>query len=306
MATDILAQITVGCLLWTMKVLPFPLATYIARGCVFLVRVFMPRISGVAMRNLELVFPEKSLDERKKIAELSFKVLAKNIVYFAKLPLLTKEKAAEILDIEDYRKVVAELRQQYPNVGILVPTMHFGAFEFCVQCYVVLEKPLAILARGFGLPGLDRLWDKRRALFGCDVFSRKGGYKQIEKRLRSGQDVATLSDQNVKVNHAVFATFFGIPAATTKTIALASMRSGAPILFTVGVETSPGHYKLLHKVIDNLAEVDLPRDDKVLRITEDLHRASEQVIRDYPECWFWIHRRFKTRPAGEPEDIYEV
>ena len=141
-------------------------------------------------------------------------------------------------------------------------------------------------------------------MFGNEVFDRKGAYREIESRLRRGQDVAILCDQNVKRNHAVFVDFFGRKVATTKAVALAAIRTNSPIIFGVSVQKSPGLYEIFCNRINIPTDLSLTLEEKTINIMEQIHRSLEAVIRRHPDHWFWIHRRFKTRPLGEIEDTY--
>ena len=139
-----------------------------------------------------------------------------------------------------------------------------------------------------------------------EIFSRSGGYKEVLHRLSSGQDVSLMFDQNVKANHAIFVDLFGIPAATTKTVAFVALRTGCTIAFGTMVEVSPWKFKVIYQPIDNPIDEQGSYEDKALRLTRRVHECLESVVRQYPAQWFWIHRRFKTRPPGEPENIYAV
>ena len=205
---------------------------------------------------------------------------------------------------EEVREIVEDLRARNPGKGMLFPTIHFGSFELLLQTQCLMDRPLAALARGFGLPRLDAWWDARREMFGNTIFSRAGGYKEIERRLNRGEDVTLLFDQNVRGGHAIFVEFFGIPAATTKAIGLAALRTGAPILFSTAVQLEPERHRIIVREIPNPIHGPGSKQEKVHKITAALHRAVEDVIREYPEQWFWIHRRYKTRPPGEPETMY--
>jgi KDO2-lipid IV(A) lauroyltransferase len=114
-----------------------------------------------------------------------------------------------------------------------------------------------------------------------------------------------LTDQNVKANHAVFVDFFGIKAATTKTVALAALRTGAGVIFASPLATGLATHRIFYREINTQLGDELSVEEKVVKITQDLNHAIEACIREQPESWFWIHRRFKTRPPGEPETIYK-
>jgi KDO2-lipid IV(A) lauroyltransferase len=301
---DIPAFISVRLLILALECLPDALALRLARIYVSLIYLCMPRISRIARRNLEIVFPNKSSKQREDIFKESKNVLAQNILGFARIPTLTREKAEQLADLKDSRQVLARLREETPGVGVLIAAMHFDAFEYLIQFPAILIGPFSILGRGFGLPTLDAWWNTRRQMHGNTIFSRSGGYKEIIRRLRNGENVIVMCDQNVKANHATFVDFFGLQAATTKTIALCSMRTGAPI--ALGVMLSIPGDKNEFQIEPLLSPLDIEgsKYEKIKAVCKSMHAAFERQITRKPEAWFWIHRRWKTRPPGEPEDVY--
>ncbi|MFN8392649.1 MAG: hypothetical protein U0136_20315 [Bdellovibrionota bacterium] len=303
MVLDYICLAFVRAVIGAMYLLPDAAGLAIARTCIGALRICMPRLGAVGMRNLELVFPEKSPDERKQILRESFDTLARNLQTYSKIPNLTRERAAEMIDYADGKKLIDSVRAAHPGIGVILPTLHFGSFELLVQLQALNDRPIAFLARGVGLQRVDRWWNIRREMFGNHVFGRRGGYQEMVTRLRDGQEVALLFDQNVKSSHACFVDLFGIKAATTRAIALASIRTGAPIVFATCIDYRNGRYELICRSIPSFEE--LETEERIHRISRALNERLEEVVRRCPEQWFWIHRRFKTRPQGEPENIYQ-
>jgi len=182
--------------------------------------------------------------------------------------------------------------------------MHYGCFELTVQYHCQHDRPVQILARGFGIARLDEWWNKRRQLLGNEVFFRQGGYQAMVRSLAAGKDVGVLFDQNVKANHAVFVDFFGIRTSMTKSVALAALRTGAPIVFIAAAWLGENRHRLFFAEIKTDFPESMPTDEKVQRISQALNSQAETIIKLHPEQWFWIHRRFKTRPTGELENLY--
>ena len=302
---DYLALFVVRFLVFIIQRIPERYGIYLCRMVVAFLFLLMPRSKAVGRRNLEMVFPEKSKEERESILDRSIEVLARNLLTYCKLPLLNSEIAKEKIDYSGGRELCDKLRRENPGKGIILATLHYGSFELIIQIQTMWVGKAWILARGFGLPNLDEFWFSRREIFGSKVFRRKGAFPEIIRRLQAGEDVAILFDQNVKINHAVFVDFLGRKAATTKTLGLAAVRTGAPIAFGIMHEHEEGKYTLLFEEIPTAALPGENSDETVERITQSLCNAAEKVIRKHPENWFWIHRRFKTRPPGEPEDLYE-
>ncbi len=306
-ALDLLCLGLARVLIGIMMRLPEVAGRKMAKGCISVLKVLMPRIHVVGLRNLEIVFPEKSLAEREDILERSYKVLANNLYAYSKLPQLDGPKAVRTISYEKGSPLINGIRAREKNgMGVIIATVHYGGFENLVQCHAYIDRPCAILARGFGLPKLDDWWNARREMFGNQVFTRKGGYPEIIRRVKKGQDVAILFDQNVKSSHAVFVDLFGLKAATTKAIGLAALRTGAPVVFCAAADNFDGTLTLLAEEIPNPIHEDGTVEEKVERLTERLHQQIERVVRLHPEQWFWIHRRFKTRPPGQTETVYSV
>lgn len=302
---DLLACLAVRGFFGIVRLLPDRVSLVLLRGCVRLLLVFMPRSHAVGIRNLELIFPDKSPEERRKILKDSYEALARHLLAISKIPMLTPETAAEMFDYSEVRPVWNRARSRAPaGTGCIIVTAHFGSFELLVQAHALLDRPLSVLSRPFALPRLERYWKSQRERFGNIQFSRDGGYREIVRQLRSGRDVLLVMDQNVRVHHAEFVSFFGIPAATSKSPALAAIRTGAPLFFAACAEEEPFRYKMLFA--DLGCPDDYPGDSnqKVRGIIEAIHREFEKAIEQYPGQWMWIHRRFKTRPVGEVESLY--
>lgn len=308
---DILLLLIIRTLILILYLLPRNQAIFFAKLIIRIILIFLPRARKVGMRNLQLIFPEKSTKELRGILSFSFDILAENLLAYAKSPRLNKKMLSEMIDYSEVLKLTSEVRnrqsregEQGVNMGFLLPTLHYGCFELLVHFQTILDRPFSFLARGFGLPNLDNYWNKRREMFGAEVFARKGGYQEIIKRIKSGRDVGILMDQNVKFNHAIFVDFFGIKAATTKTIGIVALRTSCPIIFGVTAYLGNNKHKAYLFEIKNPVDEPGSIEEKIEKITKQIHIHAEEVIRKHPEQWFWIHRRYKTRPNGEPENIY--
>ncbi len=155
------------------------------------------------------------------------------------------------MNCEQALAAIRSARAQSGGTGVILPTLHFGSFELLAQIWSFVDRPFAFLARGTDLPMFDRWWNRRREMFGSRVLWRRGGFREMVDALQAGTDVGVLFDQNVKKHHAVFVEFFGRQAATTKSIALAALRTGAPIIFAVCVDLGDGRYEILARSVPN-------------------------------------------------------
>ena len=110
-----------------------------------------------------------------------------------------------------------------------------------------------------------------------------------------------LFDQNVKRAQAIFVPWFGKLAATTGAVALAAYRLKAPVTVLALVHLGSDRYKYIVRPIDlkTIYESDLDKEQAHKKITEIVSNCYVELIRQYPEQWFWMHRRWRTRPEGE-------
>jgi KDO2-lipid IV(A) lauroyltransferase len=142
---------------------------------------------------------------------------------------------------------------------------------------------------------------------GNTIIDRKGAFREICKNVDGGRSVAVLFDQNVKIKHAVFVDWFGKPAATTRAFALAAVKTRAPVFVASMKYLGADNYRVNGVECDFkslYADETLEDEVKVQRITEQISAIYCAMIEEFPEGWFWLHRRWKTRPPGEAERVY--
>jgi KDO2-lipid IV(A) lauroyltransferase len=156
-----------------------------------------------------------------------------------------------------------------------------------------------------GRAGANDAWRRARARTGVEELVVKKGetLKAAVRALRQGRVLGYVIDQNQPRHRAIFPTFFGVPAATSPAPAILAIRTGAAVIFIVAVAQADGRHRV---VIEGPLRVprtgDRGRD--VLAFMQDLNDRLERMVRAHPEQWYWLHRRWKTRPgeAGGPGD----
>jgi Kdo2-lipid IVA lauroyltransferase/acyltransferase len=139
-----------------------------------------------------------------------------------------------------------------------------------------------------------------RTLGGNMPIHRKSAAREIIKALRNNETVGILFDQNTTRSEGVFTDFFGIPAATTTAVATFALRTGAAVVpgFLIWDETIRKHRLRFDPPLE-LIHTGNPTDD-ILENTKLFNAVLEGYVRKYPDQWLWIHRRWKTRPEGQP------
>lgn len=304
---DVLACTAARLLTGFLNCLPVNVRLSLVSGIVRLVLYCSPRFARTARRNLAFVFPDKSAAERENLLKESCQALARVFVDFARLPNLDRRWMKEHVHCA-YLARLDEIKRHNPEARILIATGHLGSFELLAHYSAVMGHPLSFVVRDFKLPRLDRWWRSIREAHGNRVISRKGSFDEVLADLRAGRIVGLLFDQNVTRNHAVFVDWFGRPAATTRAVALAAVRTKAIILVAGIVHETGDNYRI--DVIERdftafIEDQNLELDQKVIRITEIISRDYQQMILQKPASWFWMHRRWKTTPPGTAEDFYD-
>jgi len=180
--------------------------------------------------------------------------------------------------------------------GVLVLTAHIGNWEMLSVVGALIGYPTSIVYRPLDAKPLERFTAKMRTRFGTALIPKKRAFRKILKRLRKKEMVALLMDQNVAMREGVFAPFFNIPACTNKGLALLALKAGAPVVPIFILRSAKGYKGLV------LPEIPLVRaGDKIKEIelnTSAYNQVIENVVRQHPEQWFWVHRRWNTRPSS--------
>ncbi len=267
----------------------------------------VPRLKSATMRNLEIAFPESDIEWRRSIVQQNTVEMGRLAADAVRLPSLSEEWVREHVSCPMLERYLEVLSKQNGK-GILIATGHLGSFELLGHAIGLMGHPLAAVARNFRSPRFNTWWTALRESRGNRIIGRKGAFKEITGTITSGMSVAVLFDQNVTKNHAVFVDWFGRAAATTKSLGLAALRCEVPI-FVASIRYVGDDKYVIDAVECDFAGVyhdqDASTDEKVVKITEVISAAYTEMIRSFPEGWFWMHRRWKTRPESEEESVYQ-
>ncbi len=307
MLLDLAAYIAIRSFVIFLNILPMGLRLGFCRRLTRIFLVFFPKYRKIALRNIALVFPEMTQDDREKLFQRSISATARFIVDSARLHTLDKEW------VEKHVKLEFRPGEELPagvggnSTGILIVTGHLGSFELMARASAMLGHPLSYIVRDFNLKRLDRWWKMRREEPGNRVIPRDGALIEVLKELDKGNCSAILFDQNVKRNHAVFVPFFGRPAATTKSVAFAALKMKVPVIVVSMSYEGDDNYIMHAEQCDFTSlysDSSMSYEEKVRVLTEDVTKVFERMILAHPDEWFWMHRRWKTTPEGVPEDFY--
>jgi len=181
-------------------------------------------------------------------------------------------------------------------------TGHLGAWEMTSFGISLLGHPLTFLVRRLDNPLIEQLVDEVRTKFGNKTVDKLSAARSMVKTLRSGeQALGLLTDLNTLDDEAIFVDFFGVPAATTFVVAKLAVRTNTPLVsFFAPWSEEKGKYLLIAGP-PLLPECTGDEEADVRRVTVEITRQLENRIRQFPGQWLWIHKRWKTRPPGEPK-----
>jgi KDO2-lipid IV(A) lauroyltransferase len=249
----------------------------------------LPRRRAMTLRNLERAFGDtRSQEELRRLGRQSFEHLGMNLVegcvFFFRPPtiLLSRVELAGLHHLED----AAELGK-----GILVLTAHYGNWELLAAAHALSAFRLSVVIRPLDDPVMDRMVERFRRRSGVELIAKRRALHEIIDALRRARMVGILLDQNASRAEGVFAPFFGIPASTSKALAVISLRTGAPVVPIFIRRVADGRHR-----VEVQRMVVPPPDGDVVGYTAAFNAAIETAIRRAPEQWFWLHDRWKTRP----------
>ena len=285
-----------------LTVLPLRFAVWLAMSIGSLAYHVLGRLQRVGLRNLEIAFPEKTLDDRKTILKKAIRNMGRTMAYFSRFERLTYDKMGQMIDYEPDPEFAAALQKIVDaGRGRIILTGHTGNWELQAFCYPLFFGPLSFLARRMDNPRIEAMVVKIRTRLGNKQIDKENSAVPILRLMRGGGSVGILGDVNAHPNEGVFVPFFGIPACTSTGMALLAQRSGAVIAPMLAVwDEEKGKYKIAYRdIIEPLDTGDRKKD--VEDTTALCAAATESMIREFPDQYIWIHRRWKTRPPGEKE-----
>jgi len=248
--------------------------------------------------NLRLAFPDKSPAERDRILRAAFRQWGWLAAEFARFPQHTARTIEDVIVYDGFENYAAAAAR---GKGVLYLTAHFSAWELGSFAHSLHGHRLSYVNRPLDNARVDALVNRYRCAGGNRAIDRRQAARAILETLRQGGAVGVLMDQNVLTSDPhVFADFFGVPASTTPGLARFALHTDAAVVPGLVIwDESLGMYRLrFNPALELTRTGDNDRD--IAENTARFNRVLEDYIRRYPEQWLWIHRRWATRPPGEP------
>jgi KDO2-lipid IV(A) lauroyltransferase len=276
--------------------LPRGVARWIAGGIAWWVYLLLGRLRRVGERNLEMALPELPRNMREEILRGVYRHLGWQLVEFCRMPRYTAENTQRWIRTEGLEHYLAA---QAKGKGVLVLTGHLGAWELSSFYHSLMGHPMGMVIRRLDNRSLDEFVNGIRCLHGNYVLHKDDFARGLMMAMRNGEAVGILMDTNMTPPQGVFARFFGIEACTASGLAHVALKTSAAVVpgFMVW---EPAEQKYVLRFGPELAfEQTGNLKEDAAAATQQCNDVLESWIRRYPDQWLWIHRRWKTRPAGE-------
>ncbi len=257
----------------------------------------------IGLVNLAIAFPEKSEHERLRILVASYRNLGRTIAEIAHIARVTSANVRERITIADeslWRPLAAKL----PQHGVLVLTGHFGNWELFAYAQGLLGRPVHLVRQTIKNPLVDAFIDRMRRRAGTETLRKHAAARGVLRAIAEHALVVLPLDQNASRRTGVFVEFFGKPASTNAGFGRVVARTGVPVYpaFLVREGTSARHRIVILPRVPFASMAD--RDQAAREFTQRCTGVLEAMIREHPDHWLWTHKRWRTRPVGEP-DVYE-
>jgi KDO2-lipid IV(A) lauroyltransferase len=258
---------------------------------------WFPKLRRTGERNLRLAFPELSETERRKLLRACFENLGRLLAVFSRFPKANPERLQRVIDCEGLEHLQAARKN---GRGVILFTGHVGAWELSSFALSLFGYPLSFLVRPIDNPKIEALVERARTRLGNRTIDKRSAAREMLQLLKAGGTLGILVDLNTQEREGIFVDFFGVPASTTFMVAKLALRTNGTVL-PVFAPWDNDRRRFILKIDEPLV-IDRTGDEQedVRCLTQSITGVVEKYVRRYPDQWLWIHRRWKTRPPGEP------
>lgn len=287
----IFSRLVVG-LLWLLHWLPLPLLAKLGTGLGALLHRFGRARRHVVDVNLRLCFPELSHAEREVLARRHFAVLGRSFLERGVAWWASEARLRHLVHVDHVERIVDVLAEGRSLV-LLVP--HFVGLDMCGTRIAMEVNGVTVYTQQKN-PVFDHWLRHGRSRFGDQVMLARGdGVRATVRAMRAGRGLYYLPDMDFGRKDSIFVPFFGVQAATITALPRIARLAGAVVVPALGrmLEDGSGYVFEIGEAWQNFPTDDVEAD------TARMNAWIESAVRTMPEQYYWVHRRFKTRPDGE-------
>ena len=278
-------------------ILPRPVSRLLGIALGMAAYILVGRLRRVGKRNLEIAFPQMQKRQRSRVIRELFVGFGRHLAEFCMFPRYTAENARSVALYDGFENYAAA---REAGRGVLLLTAHLGAWEIGSFVHSIFGNPIKIVVRKLDNPQVDALVERYRTLHGNQTFAKEDFARGLLAAMKAGETVGILMDTNMTPPQGVFVGFFSTLACTASGMARVALRSGAAVVpaFTIW-DKKLKKYRVRFDPALQLVSTGNDDADAVTN-TALFNRVIQNYVTRYPEQWLWVHRRWKTRPPGEP------
>lgn len=254
----------------------------------------VPVRKSIVLNHLQLSFPDKSTVERKKIARGAYQNFGMNVFEHLCVPMLSSEDIRSIVTLADEDILVQALKKKR---GVIIAGGHFGNWEYTSSAVAAYGYRLGVVVAEVSNQYIDKRVNEHREASGAEMIPKGASARSVIRILRENGVMGMLMDQDENED-GIFVDFFGRPCSTAKGPAAIALKTGASIIFFAAIRQLDGTIKVVFEPIEIDYEAGIT-EENILTITQRCTSRLEHYTRLYPDHWFWMHRRWKTRPEQD-------
>ncbi|HEY5929138.1 MAG TPA: lipid A biosynthesis acyltransferase [Burkholderiales bacterium] len=277
-------------IVWLLHLLPLPILARIGQGLGMLLYIFARERRFVVHTNLRLCFPQWTDAQRNRIARAHFRAIGRGILEQGIGWWASAERIRRLVRVEGRQYLEEAIEGQ-----VIVLALHFVGVDMGA-IRMSSEHSMATVYAQQKNPVFDALLRKARTRFGHNrLLSRQDGIRAVVKSMREGWSLFYLPDMDFGPDGSIFVPFFGVQAATVTGLSRIAKLTGARVLPFVTRELpgGQGYEARFYPLWENFPGGDVAAD------TRRMNAFIEERVMETPEQYYWVHKRFKTRPPGE-------
>jgi len=275
-----------------LALLPHDVAMAIGRRLGALVGALIPKQRVQAIAELTRCFPEKTPAEIRAMTRRMFENQGMNQVELFRWIGGRDAEISRKISMKGEEVARAALAR---GKGAAVLTAHIGNFDL-MGLWAAQRFPMTIVSKDLKHAGLNKFWMEARRRFSLNIVGAHNSYRACLRVLKDNGCLGFILDQNMIRTEGIFVDFFGKPACTTPGLAVLAAHAGAPVVPVFIVRLDDGRHEV--HVLPALEPPEDRKPESIAKATQVYTKVIEDFIRQYPEQWIWMHRRWRTKPDG--------
>jgi KDO2-lipid IV(A) lauroyltransferase len=279
--------------------LPLSVALAAGRGIGWIFNHLVRQHRASMFEALQRAFPDQTPAQLRSIVNRMYAGLGQDLV--ESLRYSSPKRVTEL-----NHKVEWENRERLDQAlaegrGAIILTAHFGNFDLMSTAAARCGYTITMITKKIKNSAIDRAWKESRTALGLRFVPARHSYRECLRTLRRNEIVGFVLDQNMVRDEGVFVDYFGRLASTTPGLAVMAAQTGAPVLPIFIYRLGGGRHRI--KVLPRAPQPAGREPAQLRAATQQYTRIIEQVVRETPDHWIWMHRRWRTQPnPGTPPD----